>query len=264
MRVQVRRSPTSTEPNAPAVMPTTRSPGAMSVTAEPTASTVPAASPPSRPTSPVTRPRPVMTSRKLSPAARTATRISPGSRSRSASGAGSQARSSTLPPSRIPTRTGPASAAGEMGRSARSFMRTSRGASTPVGRTASWGSPVAASAASRPSSASVPGDRSTRVICPVASACALAARPQAAAMAGSMLSPGCVLTARSPSTISRDVPESGALSQCWSPASSAWQTRCTDSGSSPPRAGIRSTSATRRGSAPASVSGTATGIQSTR
>ena len=109
-----RASVTVTGPNPPSVMPSTRSPGTRPVTPGPVSSTTPATSLPSRPAlgswSSATMPRATSTSRKFSPAARTAMRAWPaasGPASGPACGQGARVRSSSVPRPVTSSRHGP-------------------------------------------------------------------------------------------------------------------------------------------------------------
>ncbi len=170
-------------------------------------------------------------SRKLTPAARTATRTSPSASGATASGAGISSRLSRVSRTVASSRQDPASAGGV--RAPPDAARTRRRTSTVPSRSANSRSSRCASAAGRARTAVSTPSVSTRTRRPGCSACAERTRPHTGAWTRSTaFSPEPAATARRVTSTSRRSANRSSASHCCTVARTSQAARCTAAGTS--------------------------------
>ncbi len=216
-------------------MPITRSPGRTPCTSAPVSVTTPAASAPSGPASPGYMPRALRTSRKLTPAASTATRICPGASGSSASGCGASTRPSRLPLAPASSRHG-SPAGGTRPRPA--TVRANRPTRSAPSRTTNCSSPVASSPGrpgSTPTTPSSSPSTSRSAKRPGFSDCAERTKPHTAAAARSSTdSPEPAAIALRVTKTRREVSNRSSASHSWTSPSTRPVSSCTAAGASAP------------------------------
>ncbi len=175
----MRASATATGPIPCGTRPITRSPVDRPVTSGPTSVTTPATSLPIR-AAPGYIPNPISTSRKFTPAARTASRTRPAASGAPTSGHGTRRNPSNDPDESLSNRQHD-SPTGGVSTPSPSTARTSRGASTRPSRTATCDSPAATAVAIAVASVSVSPSRSTSMNLSGCSDCAERTNPHTGA-----------------------------------------------------------------------------------